>query len=90
MAVTVRNGIRGKVCPRCDLWKPLVEFPSDITKGESQGFTHCRCKACHAEEGKQKRLRFRMMKERAIKLGMWDSINARAKEEAERRLGVSI
>jgi hypothetical protein len=79
MAVTLRNGIPGKICPHCDLWKPLVEFPSDSTNGASQGFAHCRCKACRAQAGKGRRLKFRMMKERAIKLGMWDSINARAK-----------
>jgi hypothetical protein len=89
MSVTFENGIEGKVCPGCGLWKPLSEFYSDSTKGESQGFTHCHCKSCHAEAGKLERLKFRVMRERAVELGMWESVDARAQQEVKRRLGMA-
>lgn len=87
MSVTFEGGIEGKVCSRCHLWKPLSEFYPDPTKGESQGFTHCRCKSCHAEVAKLERLKFRLTRERAVELGDWDSIEARAKMAAQRRAG---
>jgi hypothetical protein len=88
MRVTFENGIAGKVCPGCHLWKPLSEYYFDATKGESQGFTPCHCKSCRAEAGKQQRLRFRLMRERAVELGIWEPIEARAELEARRRLGI--
>ncbi|WP_157627883.1 hypothetical protein [Thermodesulfatator autotrophicus] len=47
-----RDGKEGKMCPTCREWKPLEEFPRDRTKGESQGYRHCRCKECHKEKRK--------------------------------------
>jgi hypothetical protein len=86
MGLTTGNGIREKVCPGCGLRKRLNEFPFDFTEGESQGFRHCHCKACHAEATRQEQLKFNLMRARAIELGIWDSVNARAKEEAKRHL----
>ena len=57
MAVTSRNGIRGKICSACRDWKPLTEFPPDPSKGSSQGGRHCRCRACHREAARKRRLR---------------------------------
>lgn len=47
MALITRNGIIGKVCSICHVWKPLNEFPKDPSHGPSQGGHHCRCKKCH-------------------------------------------
>jgi hypothetical protein len=44
MAVTVRDGVRGKICSTCKQWKPLDDFPTDPAHGKSQGGRHCRCK----------------------------------------------
>ena len=89
MGVTFESGIAGKVCPRCHFWNPLSEYYLDPTKGESQGFTHCHCKSCRAEEGKQGRSKIRLMRERAVELGIWESIEGRAEVEARRRLGIA-
>lgn len=88
MKVKIENGIAGKVCGGCRTWKQLSDFPHDRTKGSSEGFRHCRCKACHARARMEQRLKFRIMKERAIELGMWDSINTRAEMEAKRCPGI--
>lgn len=45
----------GKVCSRCRIWKPFSEFPSDRTHGASQGYRHCRCRACHSEVRRAKK-----------------------------------
>lgn len=55
MAVTIRNGIRGKRCPACRNWKPLTEFPPDPSKGSSQGGRHCHCRACHRKADRKRR-----------------------------------
>ena len=47
MAIEPRNGIDGKVCSCCSIWKPLTDYYKDRSKGRSQGFTHCRCKKCY-------------------------------------------
>ena len=47
MAIIKKNGIDGKACSTCEKWKPLNEFPTDHTKGQSQGGRHCRCRECH-------------------------------------------
>ena len=48
MAVIQRHGVDGKVCSTCQTWKPLTDYYPDQSKRESQGFRHCRCKACHS------------------------------------------
>lgn len=88
MSVAFKNGVEGKECARCHVWKRLSEFYFDRTKGESQGFRHCRCKACHTEVRREQRLKFRILKDRAVELGVWDSIDKRAELEAKRRLGI--
>jgi hypothetical protein len=88
VSVTERNGIEGKECAGCHVWKPLSEFYIDGTKGKSQGFRHCRRKACQAEVRMEQRLRFRIMRNRAVKLGIWDSIDALAEAEARDALGI--
>ena len=55
MAVTKRNGIKGKKCSTCKKWKPLTEYHKDPSHGESQGRRHCRCKKCYLEKRKEKR-----------------------------------
>ncbi|MBZ5678572.1 MAG: hypothetical protein LAO24_00555 [Acidobacteriia bacterium] len=50
-----RNGIRGKVCSTCRLWKPLDAFSTDPTHPASQGGRHCRCKECHRKIATKKR-----------------------------------
>lgn len=57
MAVITKNGVDGKVCSTCHVWKPLAEFPTDPTHGQSQGARHCRCKACHRLKAKLRRPR---------------------------------
>lgn len=57
MAIIVQNGISGKICSRCRIWKPLNDFPRDRTHGSTQGGRHCRCKMCHSEANKQKRVK---------------------------------
>lgn len=52
MAIIIKNGIKGKVCSTCRKWKPLDEFPTDPTHGDSQGGRHCRCKECHRNKAK--------------------------------------
>jgi hypothetical protein len=52
MALSMREGIIGKVCSTCRTWKPLGEFPPDRTHGASQGGRHCRCRACHRAKSK--------------------------------------
>lgn len=54
MAIIVQNGISGKICSTCKVWKPLDDFPRDRTHGPTQGGRHCRCKACHSELRKQR------------------------------------
>jgi len=88
MSVSFIDGIEGKECAGCHVWKPLSEFYSGNTKGKTQGFRHCRCKTCHAEAGSQRRLNLRFMKDRAVELGIWESIETRAHAEANRRLGI--
>jgi hypothetical protein len=88
MSVTSKNGIEGKECARCHIWKPLSAFYFDSTKGKSQGFRHCQCKACHAAVRTEQGAMFRTLKDRAVKLGVWDSIDDRAKVDAKRRLGI--
>lgn len=49
MAVTNRNGVLGKVCSSCEVWKPLTGFsPGGKSHGSSQGGRHCQCKPCNA------------------------------------------
>lgn len=43
----MQNGIEGKVCSHCKIWKPLDDFYNDKSKSESQGKKHCVCKECH-------------------------------------------
>jgi 5-methylcytosine-specific restriction endonuclease McrA len=37
MAIIDRDGVRGKVCPRCKQWKPSAEFSPRIARGVSYG-----------------------------------------------------
>lgn len=46
MAIEIRNGLEGKVCSSCRVWKPLDDFPRDKSKGDTQGGRHCKCKEC--------------------------------------------
>ena len=69
MSVSFIDGIEGKECGGCYVWKPLSEFYSDNSKGKTQGFRHCRCKTCHAGAGLQRRLWFKLLKDRAVELG---------------------
>lgn len=55
MAIIIKNGIKGKECSICHIWKPLEEFPTDPTHGPSQGGRHCRCKECHRSKEKLKK-----------------------------------
>lgn len=43
------NGVDGKHCTVCGMWKPLDDFPHDRTHGQSQGGKHCQCKRCQSE-----------------------------------------
>lgn len=52
MATKIINGIEHKQCTKCKIWKPCIEFPKDSTHGESQCFTHCKCKECHRKNDK--------------------------------------
>lgn len=54
MALIERNGITGKFCSTCKIWKPLDDFPTDPTHGESQGGRHCRCRKCHREKARER------------------------------------
>lgn len=54
MAIETRDGVPGKVCSRCRIWKPLEEFPTDPTHGSSQGGRHCNCRQCHRETAREK------------------------------------
>jgi len=45
--IIVREGIEGKVCSKCRVWKPLGEFYSDPSHPPSQGGRHCQCRDCH-------------------------------------------
>jgi hypothetical protein len=36
MAIVVNNGIEGKIYSTCNQWKPLTDFPTDRTHGQSQ------------------------------------------------------
>jgi len=47
MTITKKNGVEGKECSNCHIWKPLSEYFKDCTKGISQGGRHCRCKICY-------------------------------------------
>jgi hypothetical protein len=51
-----RNGIQGKVCSTCRVWKPLDAFPPDSSHPPSQGGRHCRCRECHRKIAAKKRL----------------------------------
>lgn len=53
MAIEVRDGVEGKVCPRCS-WKPLVEYRSD--RSNKYG-TYPICKACEREKENKARLK---------------------------------
>jgi hypothetical protein len=53
MSVTQKNGIGGKECSSCKIWKSLEEFPKDSSKGPLQGERHCVCKEC--KRGKNKK-----------------------------------
>jgi len=55
MAIIIKNGLEGKVCSTCRVWKPLIEFPLDSSHGPSQGGRHCRCKECHRRKAHEKR-----------------------------------
>lgn len=55
MVIITKNGVEGKRCSTCHIWKPLSEFYTDPTKGSSQGGRHCRCRACHLLKGKLQR-----------------------------------
>jgi hypothetical protein len=35
--------------------KPLTDFPTDPTHGQTQGGRHCRCRACHRAAYHQKK-----------------------------------
>jgi hypothetical protein len=70
MAVTIQDGVPGKRCATCHHWKPLTDFPSDPTKGESQGARHCRCRECHSQEGKTRRADRRAVIARAKQEGL--------------------
>ena len=71
MATSVRNGVEGKICSSCNLWKSLTEFsPGGRSHGPSQGGKHCWCKECHREAGRVQRARDRAILERAKSLGL--------------------
>ena len=54
MAIIQRNGVDGKKCSTCDIWKSLNEYYRDASKGPTQGGRHCRCKICYTERRKQR------------------------------------
>jgi hypothetical protein len=56
MATSVRNGVEGKVCSCCRMWKPLQDFsPGGKSHGRSQGGRHCECRACNAARHRRRR-----------------------------------
>lgn len=69
MAIETRNGEAGKRCSTCHKWRPLAAFPSDSTKGSTQGGRHCRCRSaietrlwqCHRDDARARRERVRAL-----------------------------
>src|SRR5579871_5670607 len=46
MAIEVRDGIEGKVCVRCGIWKPLSYFGPNLLLGSAEGWRRRQCQAC--------------------------------------------
>jgi hypothetical protein len=56
MAIKTHSGVSEKICSTCRQWKPLADFPTDRTHGASQGHRHCRCRQCHRDAARTRRL----------------------------------
>lgn len=70
MTVVVMNGIDGKVSSTCEQWKPLMQFPTDRSKGPAQGYRHCRSRSCHASVSQQQRAFQNAVLKRVAELGI--------------------
>ena len=46
MAKDSNNGLNGKVCGKCNKWKPFSQYHNEYNKGKSQGQKQNRCMDC--------------------------------------------
>jgi hypothetical protein len=51
MAILYRDGLAGKVCSRCDEWKPVEEFTRRLLRGDGY---QAECKACKAARDRKR------------------------------------